>query len=323
MARARIELAPRSAPPAASSPSPPFFFTTIAIRITSPAQQGLVSLGFSFLHPLDHSLPPDAGCGRSRCRSPRSRSTSTRRSSTWRCRRWCASCTRRRRSSSGSSTPTTWCSRRSCSPPGTSATASAARACCSSGWASSAPPASPGGLGNSPGELIAARAVMGLGAALIFPATLSLLTNVFTERRERARAIGLWGATHRGRDRGRARSSAAGCSSTSPGRACSSRSSRSPPRAIVLVAWRADLARPRRAAGGPAGPAALDRGDGAADLHDHRGAEPRLGGRPQHRGFARGGVLFVRSSPGSAGSGPRCSTSACSGTCASAPRAGR
>jgi EmrB/QacA subfamily drug resistance transporter len=51
-----------------------------------------------------------------------------------------------------------------------------------------------GGLGNSPGELIAARAVMGLGAALIFPATLSLLTNVFTERRERARAIGLWGA---------------------------------------------------------------------------------------------------------------------------------
>ncbi len=52
-----------------------------------------------------------------------------------------------------------------------------------------------GGLGNSPGELIAARAVMGLGAALIFPATLSLLTNVFTDRRERARAIGLWGAT--------------------------------------------------------------------------------------------------------------------------------
>ena len=52
-----------------------------------------------------------------------------------------------------------------------------------------------GGLGTVPGALIAARAVMGLGAALIFPATLSLLTNVFTERRERARAIGLWGAS--------------------------------------------------------------------------------------------------------------------------------
>src|SRR5262245_45353070 len=52
-----------------------------------------------------------------------------------------------------------------------------------------------GGLGTNPGQLIAARAVMGVGAALIFPATLSLLTNVFTEREERARAIGLWGAT--------------------------------------------------------------------------------------------------------------------------------
>ncbi len=44
-------------------------------------------------------------------------------------------------------------------------------------------------------ELIGARAVMGLGAALIFPATLSLISNIFTERAERARAIGLWGAT--------------------------------------------------------------------------------------------------------------------------------
>jgi EmrB/QacA subfamily drug resistance transporter len=51
-----------------------------------------------------------------------------------------------------------------------------------------------GGLTNSPGELIAARAVMGIGAAMVFPSTLSLLTNVFTERKERALAIGLWGA---------------------------------------------------------------------------------------------------------------------------------
>ena len=46
----------------------------------------------------------------------------------------------------------------------------------------------------APEQLIAARAVMGLGAAMVFPSTLSLLTNVFTERRERALAIGLWGA---------------------------------------------------------------------------------------------------------------------------------
>src|ERR671935_3306835 len=47
---------------------------------------------------------------------------------------------------------------------------------------------------DGPGQLIAARAVMGVGAAMVFPSTLSLLTNVFTERRERALAIGAWGA---------------------------------------------------------------------------------------------------------------------------------
>src|ERR1700760_2236580 len=51
-----------------------------------------------------------------------------------------------------------------------------------------------GGLMDSAGALIGARAVMGVGAAMVFPSTLSLLTNVFTGRRERARAIGLWGA---------------------------------------------------------------------------------------------------------------------------------
>jgi EmrB/QacA subfamily drug resistance transporter len=51
-----------------------------------------------------------------------------------------------------------------------------------------------GGFTTTPEQLIAARAVMGLGAAMTFPATLALISNVFTERRERARAIGLWGA---------------------------------------------------------------------------------------------------------------------------------
>jgi EmrB/QacA subfamily drug resistance transporter len=51
-----------------------------------------------------------------------------------------------------------------------------------------------GGLTDSAGALIAARAVMGVGAAMVFPATLSLLINVFVERPERALAIGLWGA---------------------------------------------------------------------------------------------------------------------------------
>jgi EmrB/QacA subfamily drug resistance transporter len=51
-----------------------------------------------------------------------------------------------------------------------------------------------GGLMSNVGALIAARAVMGVGAAMVFPSTLSLLTNVFAERKERALAIGLWGA---------------------------------------------------------------------------------------------------------------------------------
>src|SRR6201981_3869097 len=52
-----------------------------------------------------------------------------------------------------------------------------------------------GGYAASPAGLIAARAGMGLGAAMTFPATLSLLTGVFTGRKERALSIGLWGAT--------------------------------------------------------------------------------------------------------------------------------
>jgi len=47
----------------------------------------------------------------------------------------------------------------------------------------------------SPGNLIAARAFMGIGAAAIMPSTLSILTNVFTRDDERARAIGIWSGT--------------------------------------------------------------------------------------------------------------------------------
>src|SRR5207253_893104 len=50
-----------------------------------------------------------------------------------------------------------------------------------------------GGLSNSIETLIAARAVQGLGAALVLPATLSIVTNVF-ERDERAKAIAIWTA---------------------------------------------------------------------------------------------------------------------------------
>jgi EmrB/QacA subfamily drug resistance transporter len=50
------------------------------------------------------------------------------------------------------------------------------------------------GLSSSAGELIVWRVVMGIGAAAIMPATLSILTNVFTEAGERAKAIAMWSA---------------------------------------------------------------------------------------------------------------------------------
>ena len=47
------------------------------------------------------------------------------------------------------------------------------------------------GLAQTSGELIAARAVQGVGAALMMPATLSIITATFP-RRERGTAIGIW-----------------------------------------------------------------------------------------------------------------------------------
>lgn len=58
------------------------------------------------------------------------------------------------------------------------------------------------GLGNAvaaacttPGQLIAVRAVTGIGAAAVFPTTLSIITQVYRDRAARARAIGVWCAT--------------------------------------------------------------------------------------------------------------------------------
>jgi EmrB/QacA subfamily drug resistance transporter len=51
-----------------------------------------------------------------------------------------------------------------------------------------------GGLAQSDVWLVAARAVQGLGAAIISPAALSLITTMFAEGAERNRALGVWGA---------------------------------------------------------------------------------------------------------------------------------
>jgi EmrB/QacA subfamily drug resistance transporter len=50
------------------------------------------------------------------------------------------------------------------------------------------------GLATSDWSLIALRAAQGLGAAIILPAALSIVTNMFAEGAERNKALGIWGA---------------------------------------------------------------------------------------------------------------------------------
>src|SRR3954468_20238680 len=55
-----------------------------------------------------------------------------------------------------------------------------------------------GGLATSGGMLIAARALQGLGAAILSPVALSLVTTTFEEGAERNKALGVWGAVAAG-----------------------------------------------------------------------------------------------------------------------------
>jgi len=51
------------------------------------------------------------------------------------------------------------------------------------------------GLAGSEGTLVGARLAQGVGAAMMMPAALSILTTTFTEGAERAQALAAWGAT--------------------------------------------------------------------------------------------------------------------------------
>jgi DHA2 family methylenomycin A resistance protein-like MFS transporter len=50
------------------------------------------------------------------------------------------------------------------------------------------------GLAPGPGLLVAGRVVQGVGAALLLPGTLAVVSRAYPEARERARAIGIWAA---------------------------------------------------------------------------------------------------------------------------------
>ncbi|GGY26819.1 MFS transporter [Streptomyces djakartensis] len=53
-----------------------------------------------------------------------------------------------------------------------------------------------GGLAQDPGQLVAARAGQGLGAAAAAPAALAMLTTTFAEGHRRVRALGVWSAVN-------------------------------------------------------------------------------------------------------------------------------
>ena len=50
-------------------------------------------------------------------------------------------------------------------------------------------------VSHTTGTLITTRALMGVAAAFIFPASLAILTSVFPDPSERQKALGIWGAT--------------------------------------------------------------------------------------------------------------------------------
>ncbi|GAA4368573.1 MFS transporter [Actinomadura verrucosospora] len=52
-----------------------------------------------------------------------------------------------------------------------------------------------GGLATGPAPQLAARAVQGLGGALVFPSTLAIINTAFAEGRDRNRALGVWGGS--------------------------------------------------------------------------------------------------------------------------------
>lgn len=101
----------------------------------------------------------------------------------------------------------------------------------------------------SAAALIAARAGLAVGAALMMPATLSIVRHVFQDERERALAIGIW-ASVASAGAALGRWSAACCWSSSGGARCSSSTSRW---WSSLCCWRCRPSRPAAASRGAHG----------------------------------------------------------------------
>ena len=127
-----------------------------------------------------------------------------------------------------------------------------------------------GGLAPEEWQLIAARAFQGLGAAIISPAALSIVTTTFTEGKERNTALGVWGAV----------AGAGGAAGVLHGR----RADRVPGLGVGAVGERADRAGGRLAGAAPAG------GEPRRDRDELRRARRRVGDlRPGGAGLRAGG----------------------------------
>ncbi len=98
------------------------------------------------------------------------------------------------RTCSGSSAPTPCRSPASCCSAAAPATCSAASGCSSSASRCSRSRRCSARSRNTEGLLIGARALQGLGGAIVAPATLSIITTTFHEGPERNRALGIWGS---------------------------------------------------------------------------------------------------------------------------------
>ena len=94
-------------------------------------------------------------------------------------------------SCSGSSTATRWRSPRCCCRSAPSATAGAASTSCWPASSCSPAPTSWPPLSTTVAMLLVARVLAGVGAAMIMPVTLSVITSTFPDE-QRARAIGIW-----------------------------------------------------------------------------------------------------------------------------------
>ena len=117
-----------------------------------------------------------------------------------------------------------------------------------------------GGLAVSPAMLIAARAVQALGAAVLAPASLTILTTTFTEGPRRVRALAIWTAL----------ASAGGAAGSLLGGVLTD-----------LWSWRATLL-----INVPIGAVALAAATTALAEHHHPGRAPGTDSRQTHRGAA-------------------------------------